>query len=175
MNKAAQSRRPSASSVESESLPLANLRASAATNEARALVKELAERYPRKHDTRIRQYGRHKTEAAYETATAAFLAELLSAYENNCRDKWLRCSLDKNRFKGEQVSFRMFDGVRKSWADAGLVHFRKGLAGRHRLRNPETSHSKLTRYRATPKLLKVCASQGVTPDNASKHFQFEDE
>jgi hypothetical protein len=127
MNKTAKSPTRSVVAVEPETLPLASLRCSAATDEARVLVKELAERYPRKDDPSVKQYGRHKTEEAYEIATAAFLAELLSAYANDRPDKWLRCSIDKNKFTGKRVSFRMFDGVRKSWADAGLVHFKKGV------------------------------------------------
>jgi hypothetical protein len=43
---------------------------------------------------RISHYMRIKTKAAYEAATAAFLAELLLAYSSDRRNHWLSFSLD---------------------------------------------------------------------------------
>src|SRR6267142_4084538 len=122
--------------------PLANLRASAASTEARALVSELAAHYPRKGDAQGKHYARVKTKAAYENANAAFLAELLAAHGDEYRGGWIRCSLDKDRFKGQHVSYRMFDDVRKSWTEAGLVLFKKGYPGMLRFGNPGPSHGK---------------------------------
>ncbi len=92
----------------------ANLQGLAVTAEARKLAKELAERYPRQGDAKGRHYARIKTKAAYENTNAAFLAELLSAYADERRGRWLRCSLDKDWFKGKRVTYRMFDDVWKA-------------------------------------------------------------
>src|SRR6267143_4410379 len=70
--------------------PLANLRASAASTEAKALVSELAERYPRQANAQGKHYARVKTKAGYEHANAAFLAELLAAYGDDFRGGWIR-------------------------------------------------------------------------------------
>ena len=56
--------------------PLANLRASTASTEAKMLVSELAELYPRQADAQGKHYTRVKTKAAYENANAAFLCEI---------------------------------------------------------------------------------------------------
>ena len=153
--------------------PLANLRASAASTEAKALVSELAERYPRQANAQGKHYARVKTKAGYEHANAGFLAELLAAYGDDFRGGWIRCSLDKDNFKGQRVSYRMFNDVRQSWTEAGLVEHRPGYPAKLRFGNPGPSHGKLTRYKATPALLEICAKHGITPDNTQDHFQFE--
>ena len=159
--------------VELTSIPLANLRASANTEEARAVVATLADRYPRKSSTGIRKYGRIKTRAAYEAAVAAFLAELFLVFANEDREQWLSCSLDKNQFKGQRVSFRMFDDVRKVWRGARLIYEKKHRPGRPDSHSSEPSHLKLTRFRATPKLIRLGAEHGVTPAQVRSHFNFE--
>jgi hypothetical protein len=141
-----------------------------ATAQGRALVEELAARYPRNSGARVRHYMRIKTKAAYETATAAFLAELLSARLSDHRNQWLSCSLDKNRFSGQPVSSRMFDNVRKIWTKERLVQVKRHMSGKHRSDELFPSE-RLTRYRATPKLLMICAEHGITPDNVTEHFQ----
>jgi hypothetical protein len=155
--------------------PLANLKATAATGEAKALASELAERFPRQAIGRAngKQYARVKTKEKYENANAAFLAELLAAYGDEFRGGWLRCSLDKDRFKGQRVTLRLFDHVRHSWAEAGLVLHVKGYPGALGFGNPGPSHGMLTRYRATQALLGLCEKYGITPDNVQEHFQFE--
>ena len=178
MNKTAKSLPIADTAPDTEYVPLANLRSTVATAEAQALVKQLANRYPRKSFTqtghyRIRHYRRIKTRAAYEIATAAFLAELLLACSDDRRDRWLSCSLDRNRFIAQQVSFRMFDHVRKSWTAAGLVRFKKHQPGRIGSDYFGRFYERPTRYRATPKLLRICSEQGVTPRNVRSHFQFE--
>src|SRR5215211_7684923 len=153
--------------------PLASLRASAATKEAKALVSELAERYPRQRDAQGKHYARVKTKAAYENANAAFLAELLVAYGDEYRGGWIRCSLDKDDFKDQRVSYRMFNDVRQSWTEAGLVQHKPGYPPMLRFGNPGPSHGKLTRYKATSALLEICAKHGITPANTQDHFEFE--
>jgi hypothetical protein len=158
--------------LEPQSVPLATLRSSVVTTQGRALVEDLAERYPRNSAVRVRHYMRIKTKTAYETATAAFLAELLSAHSSDRRNQWLACSLDKNRFSGQAVSSRMFDNVRKAWTKERLVQVKRHKSGRHP--SDELAPSDwLTRYRATPKLLAICAEHGITPDNVTDHFQID--
>jgi hypothetical protein len=156
--------------VEPQLVPLAHLRSSVATAQGRALVEELAESHPRNSGARIRHYMRIKTKAAYETATAAFLAELLLAHSSDRRNQWLSCSLDKNRFSGQPVSSRMFDNVRKTWTKERLVQVKRHIPGRHGS-DELFPTERLTRYRATPKLLKICAERGITPDNVTEHFR----
>jgi hypothetical protein len=153
--------------------PLANLRATAASTQAKALVSELADRYPRQANAQGKHYARVKTKEGYKNANAAFLAELLSAYGDDYRGGWIRSSLDKDNFKGQRVTYRMFNDVRQSWSEAGLVEHRAGYPGMLRFGNPGPSHGKLTRYKATPTLLEVCAKYDITPDNTHEHFQFE--
>jgi hypothetical protein len=58
--------------------------------------------------------------------------------------------LDKERFKGQKVSYRLFNDVRKSWVAAGLVLIVEGYPGSLGFGNPGPSHGKMTRYKATP-------------------------
>jgi hypothetical protein len=158
---------------ELEHAPLANLRATAESPDAKALASHLAERYPRKPGAREKPYARIKTKDAFENANAAFLAELLAAYGDEYRGGWIRCSLDKENRKGQRVSHRMFSDVRQSWTEAGLVQFKKGYPGMLAFGNPGPTHGRLSRYKATEKLLRVCAVYGITPDNVNDHFRFE--
>ena len=158
--------------MEPQLVPLAHLRSSVATAQGRALVEELAERHSRNSGARIRHYMRIKTKAAYETATAAFLAELLLAHSSDRRNQWLSFSLDKNRFSGQPVSSRMFDNVRKTWSKERLVQVKRHIPGRHSS-DELFPTERLTRYRATAKLLKICAERGITPDNVTKHFKID--
>jgi hypothetical protein len=163
----------SAIADELEFAPLANLRSSAESAEAKALVRSLSERYPRKPGADKKPYARDKTKAAYESANAAFLAELLAAHGDEYRGGWIRCSLDKDKFKGQRVSWRLFNDVRNSWVAAGLVLTVKGYPGALGFGNPGPSHGKMTRYKATPELLSLCAEHGITPDNVNDHFKLE--
>ena len=66
---------------ELEFAPLANLSGRADSEEAKALVRQLADQYPRagkNNSTKV--YRQVKKRAGFETAIAAFLAELLAAY-----------------------------------------------------------------------------------------------
>jgi hypothetical protein len=163
----------SAIADELEFAPLANLRGFAESTDAKTLASHLAERYPRKPGAREKPYARIKTKEAFENTNAAFLAELLSAYGDQYRGGWIRCSLNKEKFKGQRVSYHLFNNVRKSWTEAGLVRFKKGYPGRLGFGTPGPSHGRMTRYKATAKLLQVCAKYGVTPDNVTSHFRFE--
>jgi hypothetical protein len=159
---------------ELEFAPLANLSGRAESEEAKALVRQLAEQYPRagkNNNTKV--YRQVKKRARFETAIAAFLAELLAAYGDEWRGGWIRCSLDKDERKGHPVTWPQFKNVREAWVAGRLVDTVKGYPGMLAFGNPGPSHGKMTRYKATPMLLALCAEHGVTPDNVSAHFRVE--
>lgn len=132
-----------------------------------------ADLHRRQQSASGKQYARVKTKEKYENASAAFIAELLAAYGDEFRGGWIRCSLDKDGFRGQRVSLRLFDHLRHSWTEAGLVLHKKGYPGALGFGNPGPSHGRLTRYKATQTLLKVCGKHGITPDNVGELFQFE--
>jgi hypothetical protein len=155
--------------------PLANLRGRCESDEAKALVHHLAERYPRGtgKTKSAKAYRQVKTRIGFELAIAAFLGELLAAHGDEWRGGWIRCSLDKDAFKGREVTYRQFANVREAWVAAGLVNEVKGFPGWFEFGNPGPARGKMTRYKATPKLLAICAEYGITPDNVSNHFWIE--
>jgi len=159
---------------ELEFAPLANLSGRADSEEAKALVRQLADQYPRvgKNDS-TKVYRQVKKRAGFETAVAAFLAELLAAYGDEWRGGWIRCSLDKDERKGHPVTWPQFRNVREAWVAAQLVDTVKGYPGMLAFGNPGPSHGKMTRYKATHTLLAVCAEHGVTPDNVNEHFRID--
>ena len=168
---------PSASDLADELryAPLANLRGRSESDAAKALVDHLADKYPRQtgKSERVKAYRQVKTKADFELAIAAFLAELLAAYGDERRGGWIKCSLKKDAFKGQTVSSRQFANVRKAWITAGLVEEVPGYPGKFAFGNPGPGNGRMTRYKATPKLLAICAEHGITPDNVSEHFRIE--
>lgn len=145
--------------------PLATLRATPATREAFMLMGDLAQRCPRPQAAKGKAYARRKTLVDYANAVGAFVADLLAAVERDRSEGWLRCSLKKSDYTGQDVKWRMFDNVRLAFTEAGLVEHKPGYPGVYSgLSNPGPMHGKLTRYRASPALLAACAAHGVTPD-----------
>jgi hypothetical protein len=67
----------------------------------------------------------------------------------------------------------MFNGVRTAWLEAGLIEHKPGYPGMLAFGNPGPTSGKLTRYRATPRLLEIAAGHGITPANVLEHFRFE--
>jgi hypothetical protein len=155
--------------------PLANLRGRSESDLAKALVRRLAEDYPRGAGKNGggRPYRQVKTRAAFELAIAAFLAELLAAHGDERRGGWIRCSLKKKDFSGKDVTHANFTNVRDAWLAAGLLEEVKGYPGWFEFGNPGPAHGRMTRYKATPKLLAICAEHGTTPNNVADHFWIE--
>jgi hypothetical protein len=155
--------------------PLANLRGRSESDVAKTLVRHLAEQYPRGagKNGSAKAYKQVKTLGAFELAIAAFLAELLAAHGDERRGGWIRCSLNKEDRKGQAVTHSQFTNVRKAWDAAGLADEVKGYPGKFKFGNPGPGQGRMTRYKATPKLLGICALHGVTPDNVSEHFWIE--
>ena len=67
----------------------------------------------------------------------------------------------------------MFNGVRTAWLEAGLIEHKPGYPGMLAFGNPGPMSGKLTRYRATPRLLEIAAGHGITPANVLEHFRLE--
>jgi hypothetical protein len=153
--------------------PLATLRATPATAQAAALMRDLAERYSRPQAAKGKAYARGKTLVRYANAGGAFIADLLIAAANKRSEGWLRCSLNKSDRTGQYVTWSMFDGIRKAWLEAGLLEHKPGYPGMFAMGNPGPTWGKLTRYRATPRLLEIAEAHGITPDNVGEHFRFE--
>jgi hypothetical protein len=153
--------------------PLATLRATPAGPQAAALMRDLAQRYPRPQAAKGKAYARGKTLVRYANAGGAFIADLLIAAASKRSEGWLRCSHNKSDYTGKYVTWPMFDGVRKAWLEAGLIEHKPGYPGMLAFGNPGPTLGKLTRYRATPRLLEIAAAHGITPANVGEHFRFE--
>ena len=87
---------------------------------------------------------------------------------------WTWRSLHKSSFTGQAVSFRDFDAIVSAWVACGLVERVAGFketvefdpGDKIRLRG------KASRFRATAKLLAICADCGITPQNATENFAY---
>lgn len=153
--------------------PLATLRATPTTVQARHLMGDLAHRYPRPQSAKGKSYARKKTLVDHAHAMGAFVADLLAAIDTGRSEGWLRCSLRKTDYTGKAVKWTMFDNVRTAFTEAKLVDHKPGYPPSYSgLRNPGPRIGKLTRYRATPALLELCAAHGVTPASVHEHFEF---
>jgi hypothetical protein len=153
--------------------PLATLRATPATAQAAALMRDLAERYSRPQAAKGKAYARGKTLVRYANAGGAFVADLLAAAARKRSEGWLRCSHRKTDYSGKYVTWSMFDGVRKAWLEASLIEDKPGYPGALAFGNPGPTSGKLTRYRATPRLLEIAEGHGITPANVLEHFRLE--
>jgi hypothetical protein len=154
--------------------PLANLKGRAISASATALVAHLAGAYPRTTKTAKRSNKPRKLVPQVHAAIAAFLADLLMARGNEDGAGWLRLSLDKKGFKKPSpVSYRMFDGLRTAWTAAGLIAEHPGYPGKLGFGNPGPLFGSMTRFRATPKLLKISEDHGVLIQDVQDHFYIE--
>ena len=128
--------------------PLANLKGRAISAPAASLVSYLAGTYPRSTKNATRSNKPRKLE--------------------------LRLSLDKKGFKKPApVSYRMFDGLRTSWKVAGLITEHAGYPGQLGFDSPGPLFGNMTRFRATPKLLKISGDHGVLVSEVQDHFFIE--
>jgi hypothetical protein len=158
---------------ELQDAPLGNLRGSATSPQAVALVDHLAHKYPRvtqaaggtKRTNRVL-----KRAPDFDRAIAAFLADLLAVHAEGDGAGWVRLSLDKSKRTGQPVTSRLFNGVRNAWRGAGLIEEQKGYPGKLGFGNPGPSTGRMTRFRATRVLLDACGKFGVYPANVTDHF-----
>ncbi len=154
--------------------PLANLKGRATSAAATALVLSLANAYPRTTKSATRSNRPIKLEPQFHAAIGAYLADLLMAQGNEDGAGWLRLSLAKKDFKKPSpVSYRMFEGIRKSWKAAELVTEHAGYSGKRGFGSPGPIYGSMTRFRATPKLLKIAEDHGVLINDLQDHFFIE--
>lgn len=154
--------------------PLANLKGRATSTSAAMLVSYLADAYPRTTKSATRSNKPRKLEPQIHAAIAAFLADLLMAQGSEDGAGWLRLSLDKKDFKKPNpVSYRMFDGLRAPWKAAGLIEEHAGYPGRLGFDSPGPRVGRMTRFRVTPKFLKIAKDQGVLVPEIQDHFYIE--
>jgi hypothetical protein len=153
--------------------PLATLRATPATEQAAALMRDLAERYSRPLASKGKAYARGKTLPRYANAAGAFVADLLIAAANKRSEGWLRCSLNKSEYTDQYVKWTTFDSLRKAWLEAALIEHKPGYPPMLAFGNPGPTIGKQTRYRATPKLLGIAQEHGISPANVLEYFRVE--
>jgi hypothetical protein len=102
------------------------------------------------------------------------LAALLVARADEEAAGWFRMSLDKDNFKRPApVAYRMFTAIRSSWRDASLIEEHRGYPGSLAFGNPGPANGMMTRFRATPALLKICEGCGVYSRDVTDHFHLE--
>jgi hypothetical protein len=163
--------------AELERAPRANHKGRAISADATNLVTFLDETYPRPSKASALKgpyrAGR-KFVARRRQAVASLLAELLISTVVDDGGGWLAVSLDKTNYtQPYPVSWDIFDGIRKPWIAEALLEENKGYPGILAFGNPGPLVGRLSRYRATSRLLEVCASHGITVDNADEHFAVE--
>jgi hypothetical protein len=155
--------------------PMATLNAKVRSENAKRLTAYLANELTSWEAAASRR--KHKRQGRLEKLRAAvgsFVADLLGARNHTEANGWTWRSLSKSGFTGQTVSFRNFDAVVSAWVSCGLV---ERIAG---FKEPVVFdpgdqlrvRGKASRFRATPKLIGICAEYGITPLNASEHFAY---
>jgi hypothetical protein len=121
-----------------------------------------------------RKYARRKGLENLKAAIAAFLADLLFACNHPDADGWVYRPLTKEGFTGQAVSAREFRSIRNAWMTSGLLEHKPGYTETVEFDpgEPLRTRGKATRFRATTKLLQVCAEHGVVPRDAGEHFYY---
>ena len=158
-----------------QSAPRANLDAVARGNHTSALVTSLSDALAAwEQASGKRKNVRHKGLENLKGAIGAFVADLLHARNHPDADGWVYRPLAKGSFTRQAVSARDFTSVRDAWIACGLLDYKPGYTETvefdpgDRIR----TRGKAARFRATPKLLQVCAEDGVTPQNVGEHFTY---
>lgn len=137
-------------------------------------MSHLATAYPRTSSKEGVSYMPQKLLSQVHAAIGAFLADLLMAQVNEDGGGWLRLSLDKKIFKKPApVIYRMLDGLRTAWKAARLIEEHAGYPGQLGFASPGPRVGKMTRFRATLKLLKIAEEHGVIVVAVQDHFFIE--
>jgi hypothetical protein len=155
--------------------PRANLDAVAKGNDAIELVSSLSDALTAwEQASGKRKNVRHKGLENLKGAIAAFVADLLHACNHPDAQGWVYRPLGKGSFTKQAVSARDFTSVRDAWIACGLLECKPGYTETvefdpgDRIR----TRGKAARFRATPKLLQVCAQHRVTPQNVGEAFTY---
>jgi hypothetical protein len=155
--------------------PRANLDATARGNNASQLVTALSDTITAWEQASGRRKNiRRKGLENLKGASGAFVADLLRARNHPDADGWVYRPLAKGSFTKQAVSSRDFTSVRDAWIACGLLECKPGYTETVEFDpgDPIRTRGKATRFRATPKMLKLCAEHGVTPQNAGEHFTY---
>jgi hypothetical protein len=121
-----------------------------------------------------RKNARRKGLEKLNESVAAFIADLLHGRNHPESDGWVYRPMSNGSFSGQAVSSRVFRGVVGAWMRSGLLDHKPGFVGTVEFDpgDPIRTRGKTARFRATHKLLDVCAEHGVTPQNAGEHFHY---
>jgi hypothetical protein len=154
--------------------PHANLDAVARGDHASRLVTSLSHAVTEWEQASGRRTNvRHKGLENLKGAIAAFVADLLHARNHPHAEGWVYRPLAKGSFTKQAVSARDFTSVREAWIACGLVECKPGYTETVEFDGDHIrTRGKAARFRATPKLLQVCAEHGVTPQNVGEHFTY---
>jgi hypothetical protein len=155
--------------------PLATLSATARSESARGLVARLADELTSWETEFAERKNKRKGRLEkLQAAISGFLADLLSARNHLETNGWTWRSLHKGGFTGHTVSFRDFDAVVTAWLACGLLERIAGFKEPLEFDPGDQLRvgGRASRFRATPKLLAICAEHGVTPQDASEHFAY---
>jgi hypothetical protein len=154
--------------------PRANLDAVVRGNNASGLVASLSDAITAwEQASGKRKNVRRKGLENLKGASAAFAADLLHARNHPDADGWVYRPLAKGSFTKQAVSSRDFTSVKDAWIACGLLDHKPGFTETVEFDGDHfRTRGKAARFRATPKMLKVCAEHGVTPQNVGEHFSY---
>lgn len=154
--------------------PRANLDAVVRGNAASGLVTSLSDALTAwEQASGKRKNVRHKGIENLKGAIAAFAADLLHARNHPHAEGWVYRPLAKGSFTKQAVSARDFTSVRDAWIACALLECKPGYTETVEFDGDHIrTRGKAARFRATPKMLKVCAEHGVIPQNVSEHFTY---
>lgn len=155
--------------------PRANLIARARGQHAKGLAMHLGDELVAwEAASGSRRNVRHTRLENLKDAIAAFTADLLHARNHPEADGWVYRPLAKGSFTGQAVSSRDFKSIIEAWTACGLLEHKPGYTQTTEFDPGERvrTRGKASRFRATLKLLQVCAGHGVTPQSAGEHFSY---
>jgi hypothetical protein len=159
------------SQEELQAATAATLRAYPTSNEAQALVRELASLVA-EHELQsgARQKSRKGTKDSFDYAVGAFIADLLKPLGSEPRHEWVYRSMHAKSFTGKQVTHRTFKRLVEQLVALSFVDRVEG----YRVSDDSSDTGRYAaRFRATPKLLQLCERHGVAPTQAVDHFKYE--
>ena len=144
------------------------------TTTSKAFANEVTDRLTKVEKRKRRR--RATDQFAFELAVDLITADLLFGYFGK-RSNWVYRSLDRNNFKGEPVKADTFNAVMGSLLKLGLVEQHKGgnLSNPFNKQNGKPTYMPglASRFRATPDLLGLAASLGLTQEELRKHYELQ--
>ena len=149
----------------------ATLRAHATSKEAEALVADIASRVAENElATGTRQNRRRDTAGDLVYAVGAFVADLLKPLGSERPHEWVYRSMHAKSFTAKKVKYRTFASIVEQLDELGFLD--RAEVSQH-VDGPGEVGRYAARFRATPKLLRLCERHGVAPMKALDHFEYE--